>query len=300
MLKQAITLEGLEVLDAIDRKGSFAAAANILYKVPSAITYTVQKLEQDLGVALFSKQGRRSVLTDAGKVLLEQGREILEAAERLTEATRQVDRGWESSLNIAIDSVLGIEHIYPLVKEFFEIKPDIEINLYQEVLAGGWEALKESRVNIAIGMPEKPDELSGFCYAPYSQSNWVFAVHSSHPLAENTLAVTKEDIECHRAVIVRDSSLNQAKISHRLFSKHPILSVQSLQDKIAAQKAGLGVGYLPRTRIQTELDSGEMIELLVKDVETSTTHYLAWRRSEKGKAAKWFIEKLGEFGRHDI
>ena len=300
MLKQAITLEGLEVLDAIDRKGSFAAAANILYKVPSAITYTVQKLEQDLGVALFSKQGRRSVLTDAGKVLLEQGREILEAAERLTETTRQVDRGWESSLNIAIDSVLGIEHIYPLVKEFFEIKPDIEINLYQEVLAGGWEALKESRVNIAIGMPEKPDELSGFCYAPYCQSNWVFAVHSSHPLAANTLSVTKEDIECHRAVIVRDSSLNQAKISHRLFSNHPILSVQSLQDKIAAQKAGLGVGYLPRTSIQTDLDSGEMIELLVKDVETSTTHYLAWRRSEKGKAAKWFIEKLAEFGKQDI
>ena len=90
MLKQAITLEGLEVLDAIDRKGSFAAAANILYKVPSAITYTVQKLEQDLGVALFPKQGRRSVLTEAGKVLLKQGREILEAAERLTETARQV------------------------------------------------------------------------------------------------------------------------------------------------------------------------------------------------------------------
>ena len=72
------------------------------------------------------------------------------------------------------------------MKEFFEIKPDIEINLYQEVLAGGWEALKENRVNIAIGMPEKPDELSGFCYTPYCQSDWVFAVHSSHPLAAST------------------------------------------------------------------------------------------------------------------
>ena len=292
MLKQAITLEGLEVLDAIDRKGSFAAAANILYKVPSAITYTVQKLEQDLGVALFTKQGRRSVLTEAGKVLLKQGRGILEAAERLTETARQVNSGWESSLNIAVDSVLGTEHIYPLVKEFFEIKPDIEINLYQEVLAGGWEALKENRVNIAIGMPEKPDELSGFCYTPYCQSDWVFAVHSSHPLAASTSFITKEDIECHRAVVVRDSSLNNAKLSHRLFSKHPVLSVPSLQDKIAAQKTGLGVGFLPRNVIQNELESAEMIALQVADVETSGTHYLAWRRQEKGKAAKWFIEKL--------
>lgn len=44
-MKYPITLDALEVLDAIDRKGSFAAAANELFRVPSAISYTVQKLE---------------------------------------------------------------------------------------------------------------------------------------------------------------------------------------------------------------------------------------------------------------
>ena len=58
-----LTLEALEELDTIDRKGSFAAAAAALYKVPSAVSYSVQKLEQDLGVTLFIKEGRRSVLT---------------------------------------------------------------------------------------------------------------------------------------------------------------------------------------------------------------------------------------------
>ncbi len=52
-MKYPITLDALEVLDAIDRKGSFAAAANELFRVPSAISYTVQKLEQDLDVVLF-------------------------------------------------------------------------------------------------------------------------------------------------------------------------------------------------------------------------------------------------------
>ena len=55
-----ISLEALQVIDAIDRKGSFAAAAAALYKVPSAVSYTVQKLEQDLGVTIFIKEGRRS------------------------------------------------------------------------------------------------------------------------------------------------------------------------------------------------------------------------------------------------
>jgi len=41
-MRHAITLESLRVLDAIDRKGSFGAAAEMLFKVPSALSYTVQ------------------------------------------------------------------------------------------------------------------------------------------------------------------------------------------------------------------------------------------------------------------
>ena len=48
-----LTLDALLVIDAIDRKGSFAAAAHELHRVPSAVTYSVQKLEEDLDVLLF-------------------------------------------------------------------------------------------------------------------------------------------------------------------------------------------------------------------------------------------------------
>ena len=294
MLKQAITLDALEILDAIDRKGSFAAAANSLYKVPSAITYSVQKLEQDLGVTLFVKQGRSSVLTPAGNVLLEQGREILEAAERLTETTRQMESGWESVLNIAIDTAVGTQTIYPVLKKLFKIRPDIEVNLHQEALAGGWDALIESRADIAIGIPEKPSEISGYCCKPLNTSQWVFAVHKSHILSTYKQPLDQKDIECHRAVVVRDSSLNQAKLTHRLFSKHPVLSVQSLQDKISAQKSGLGVGFIPKDAIAAELASGMMVQLEVAEIDSQVTHHLAWRRGKKGKAVKWLIDQIIE------
>jgi hypothetical protein len=55
-----LSLDALLVLDAIARKGSFAAAAEELHRVPSAITYTVQKLEQDLDVQLFDRSGHRA------------------------------------------------------------------------------------------------------------------------------------------------------------------------------------------------------------------------------------------------
>ena len=292
MMTQPITIEALEVLDAIDRKGSFAAAANILYRVPSAVSYTVQKLEQDLGVSLFVKQGRKSVLTPAGKLLLEQGREILQATSRLAEAARQLDSGWESSINICIDSALGIEHIYPVLEEFFVIKPDIEINLHQEVLAGSWEALLENRADIAMGLPTKPGHATDIFCEPYCDVDWVFAVHHGHPLAQVNQPISKEDTECYRAVVVRDSAKSHATITHRVFSKQPVLRVPSVPDKIAAQKAGLGIGYLPKNKIEQELLSGELVALDIEGVENVSSLYIAWHRGAKGKALRWFIDRL--------
>src|SRR5687767_3519247 len=65
-----LSLDALQVLDSIDRKGSFALAANELHRVPSAITYSVRQLEEGLGVELFDRAGHRAVLTEAGRELL--------------------------------------------------------------------------------------------------------------------------------------------------------------------------------------------------------------------------------------
>ena len=61
MYNPQITLEALLVLDVIDSRDSFAAAAEQLNKVPSALSYIVQKLEEQLSVTLLVLQGRRSV-----------------------------------------------------------------------------------------------------------------------------------------------------------------------------------------------------------------------------------------------
>jgi DNA-binding transcriptional LysR family regulator len=63
-----LTLEALTVIDAIDRCGSYAAAAEELHKVPSALSHVVQKVEADLGVTVFNRTGHRARLTDTGRI----------------------------------------------------------------------------------------------------------------------------------------------------------------------------------------------------------------------------------------
>jgi len=90
-----LTLEALQILDAIDRKGSFAGAAAELDRVPSALTYSVRKLEEDLDVLLFDRSGHRAKLTTAGLELLTEGRHLLRAADELEQRVKRTASGWE-------------------------------------------------------------------------------------------------------------------------------------------------------------------------------------------------------------
>lgn len=291
-MSHKITLEALEVLDAIDRKGSFAAAAAALYRVPSAMTYTVRKLEADLGVSLFRKEGRRATMTPAGKVLLEQGRHLLLAADRLVETTRQVDQGWESRLNIGIDSILGFEVIFPHLQAFYAIKPDIEINVYEEVLGGAWESVIEGRVDVILGAPEPPANTQGLRLVELTKVAWDFVVAPGHALTELDRPLTAEDIRLHRAVVVRDSSRNLPPLTKRVFDRQAVLSVATMQQKIEAQAQGLGVGYLPHPCVEPYLNHGTLVRLEVEQDTPQTPLHLAWKTNSKGKALRWFVERL--------
>lgn len=66
-------LDVLMILDALEKEGSFAAASAKLYKTPSALSYTVHKLESDLNIQLLDRSGHRAKFTRTGKMLLEKG-----------------------------------------------------------------------------------------------------------------------------------------------------------------------------------------------------------------------------------
>jgi molybdate transport repressor ModE-like protein len=75
--RHVLTPEALEMMDTIERTGSFAAAARELGKVPSALTYSVRQLEDALDVLLFDRRSRQAQFTAAGQELLNEGRRLL-------------------------------------------------------------------------------------------------------------------------------------------------------------------------------------------------------------------------------
>lgn len=287
-----LSLEACEVLDAIDRKGSFAAAAASLYRVPSTVTYTIQKLEEDLGIMVYRREGRRSILTPAGKVLLEEGRELLKAAQNIVETAKQVDSGWESQINIAIDTIYDIEKLYEIIEDFYELQTGVEVNITEEVLAGGWEAIMDNRADLVLGAPSPEINTQGIAFEEIGMAEWQFVVAKHHPLIQYELPLSEEDTKPFHSIMIKDSSNKSPSMTHRIFEKQTVLRVATMEQKISAQVRGLGVGFLPTHRITNYLKTGELISLQINKDAPITPLFIGWRKNNKGRAIRWFIDKF--------
>ena len=147
--ERALTLEALRVMDAIDRRGSFAAAADELGRVPSALSYTMQKLEEELDVVLFDRSGHRTKFTNVGRMLLERGRVLLEAADKLTTDAEALSRGWETHLTIVTEALVPTPDLFPLIEKL-ATKSNTQLSIITEVLAGAWERLEQGRADIVV------------------------------------------------------------------------------------------------------------------------------------------------------
>lgn len=292
-MHNAISLDALRALDAIDRKGSFAAAAEALYKVPSALSYTISKLESELDVVLFDRSKQKAQLTPAGQLLLDQGRALLHAANQLQNAVKQLDTGWETELVLAKDSIIPNGPLLDTITRFLKLGKITQVRMTEEVMAGGWEALQTGRADIAVGL--SGDVAKGqFNVVPLGYAEFVFAVAPHHQLAALDKAVSVEDVQQFTAVVVADSALDAPKRSSGLFDSRQRLIVDNMAAKIDAQKQGLGIGFLPRHLINEQLARGELIAKACSIPRDKIPLYLAWHKQNQGQALSWFSQQLAQ------
>lgn len=285
-------LDALHVLDVIARKGSFAAAAAALHRVPSAMTYTVRKLESDLGVKLFDRKGYRAKLTPAGEALLEQGRHLLHAAAETESLVKRVASGWEAELTIAVGDLIPIEWVFPVLHEFYGVACGTRIKLTREVFGGLWDAIATGRADLAVGAAGDALPGGGVGTRAIGAVRFVFAVAPHHALAQRPEPLRQEDILPFRAVSAADSSRQFAPRTSGLLAGQEVLTVPDMCTKIFAQEAGLGAGFLPRHLVVDALTEGRLIEKAVEVHKADGALFIAWPASKRGKALNWFVEAL--------
>ena len=297
MLK--LTLDAIEIIDAIDRGGSFAAAAEALHKVPSTISYTVAKLEEQLGFQLFVRRGPRVTLTPVGRELLREGRWLLRSAADLESRLRRIATGYESELRLVHDSLLPAAALVEDIRAFEALDCGTRLRISTEVMTGSWEALREGRADLILAVGDPP---SGFAQQAkrLQDIEFIFCIAPQHPLARFDRPLTPDDLRAHTAIVVADSARLLPTRSIGLHAGQSRITVSNIEAKIALQIAGLGYGFLPRCRIDTALTQRQLVARDVAEVRANEPLWLAWSLEGEGEAQKWWRARLqapGALGR---
>ena len=299
-----IQTEALQIIQAVAHFGSFTTAAKHLHKVPSAISYSVRKVEETLGVQLFLRGHRQVTLTPAGEHFVAEARGILNQIQELAQATSQIATGVEPELHIVIDNVVNQGAIEPMLKVFQKQFPDTRLHITPEVYIGCWDSLLHSRCQLAIGAPITiPDEVRGdhsFSWKEMGPLTWHMVMAPNHPLAQLRApgtTVTPADLENYTTITVKDSSrvLNHGGDTLSLYGHS--LVVASFRQALNCAIEGIGVCMVPTHFSKHLLDDHRLVAREVSHFSYNSHCLLAWNTKNMGAGLKWCLEWLGDTNR---
>ena len=182
--------------------------------------------------------------------------------------------------------------LLPLTEVFYAENSGTRLQFRREVLGGTWDALTTGRADIIIGASGDGPPVGGYTSIPLGEIEMVFAVAPKHPLANAEEPISSATILQHRAVAIADSSRYLPPRSLYLLTGQDVLTVADMETKLEAQIQGLGVGYLPRHLIQSAVSEGKLVIKSVEDLPGKPVSCIAWRSDHRGKALKWFVERL--------
>ncbi|MBY8301239.1 LysR family transcriptional regulator [Vibrio fluvialis] len=282
----------LEMLDTVARLGSFTAAADVLHKVPSAISYGVRQVEVELGVVLFRRLPRKVELTPAGELFMQEARSLLRQMEELKAQTRRAAHGWQKTLKVTLDNVVKLDRMKPLVEDFYRTFEFAELQINMEVFNGSWEAISQGRADIVIGATSAVPVGGDFEVRDMGILDWAFVMSPAHPCVREQV-LTEAFVSQFPAICLDDTSSVLPKRHTGHYPQQRRLLLPNWYSAIECLKNGVGVGYMPRHMAQPLLSTGQLVEKMLPDEKPLSQCCLVWRKDDNHKLIEWMVNYLG-------
>ncbi|WPP47760.1 LysR family transcriptional regulator [Pseudomonas sp. AN-1] len=248
-----VTLEQWRTLQAVVDHGGFAQAAEALHRSQSSISYTVARMQEQLGVPLLRIDGRKAVLTEAGALLLRRSRQLVKQASQLEELAHHMEQGWEAEVRLVLDAAYPTRQVVEALSAFMPQSRGCRVLLREEVLSGVEEALTEGEADLAISGLILPGQLG----TDLANVEFVAVAHPDHALHRLQRELTFQDLEAQLQIVTRDSGRRQQRDVGWLGAEQR-WTVGSLATAATFVSSGLGFAWLPSHLIQRELAEGKL------------------------------------------
>ncbi|OIQ25146.1 DNA-binding transcriptional activator PunR [uncultured Vibrio sp.] len=282
----------LEMIDIVARLGSFTAAAEVLHKVPSAISYGVRQVEQELDVLLFKRLPRKVELTQAGEIFVGEARVMLRQMEELKLQTKRAAHGWQKTLKLTLDNVVRLDQMKPLIEAFYAKFEFAELQINMEVFNGSWEAISQGRADIVIGATSAVPVGGEFEVKDMGILDWAFVMSPSHPCVREQ-QLTEAFVSQFPAICLDDTSSVLPKRHTVHYPRQRRLLLPNWYSAIECLKNGVGVGYMPRHIAQPLIQEGQLVEKTLDEGRPQSQCCLVWRKDDNHRLIKWMVDYLG-------
>jgi len=245
----------LEVIRAVERYGSLTAAAENLHLTQSALSHTMRKLEEQLGMAVWRREGRKLLPTQAGLYLLGVANRLLPQLEHAEERLGQFASGERGTLRIGMECHPCYQWLLKIVSPYLSAWPMVDVDVKQKFQFGGIGALFGYEIDLLV----TPDPLykTGLVFEPVFDYEQVLVVGPQHPLREAAFVephqFSNETLLTYPVAVDRldvyTQFLTPAGISPKRHK--PIESTDIMLQMVAN---GRGVAALPRWLVEEQPD----------------------------------------------
>ena len=253
-------LKNLRTFQSVVDQGSYQKAAEYLGYTQSTVTVHIQQLEEELGVPLFQRVGRRMTLTQAGEQALAQTRELLLAAERLSQLglERQAPSG---TLRVDMAETLLCYKIQPVIQKFRKLAPQVRLIIRSRNCLDIAENVRSGACDLGVGY----------------DMDWSRDVLEVEPMGEYEVILLASSEFCHPDFVTHNQrkpvslvtdepdSIFRRRLEEYLRARNitldATLELWSIETIKRCVMSNLGFTYLPRFAAREELGRGLLLEL---------------------------------------
>ncbi len=260
MIMDGLTLDQMAVFVAVVDAGGFSAAARKLNRAQSVITYTVQNLEAQTGIALFDRSTYRPTLTAAGRVLLPRARRVLEGLTAFRQQSRALVAKVEPRLTLAVDVAAPSDLLTPALAAFNLAFPMVEVALLAQPMEATFAALREgvADLGLIVDVP-MPGLMDGLERRRCGLLSTLMVAAPAHPLAQLAAPLRHEDLRSHMQLLLSSGAAGGAKD----WGAHAVnlWRVNDLGLRRAFLLAGIGWSSMPHHLVADDLSAGRLVAL---------------------------------------
>ncbi|SCW68133.1 MULTISPECIES: LysR family transcriptional regulator [unclassified Pseudomonas] len=298
-MKAQMGLDRLTGLIAFARTaslGSYSAAARDLSVSPSAVSKSVQRLEEHFGLRLFSRSTRSLVLTPEGRELYERALRVIREVEQIEQAAVAARGEPSGTLKVTAPLPIGVNILAPALPAFRERYPELTVDLR---LGDQFADIIEQGIDVAIRVGNLTD--SRLVSRPLGPHR-ICTFASPAYLARKGMPRSIDDLVNHDCVNFRYQSTGQAlrwpfQVGERVVEITPNASmIIDVSDAVAvALAAGAGIGISPTYVAAPYVQRGELVPVFPEFAVDRFTITALWPESRRGSPnVKAFLEFLQE------